>query len=162
MKNIYYIFLSIVLLSGCSKHSALPGSPDSDTQIVPGSYIFFDAEVAETKATENLVANGTLPPANKTSFGIYGLRSDGVTPVFKSYSAGTNSPFDNVAIAYRMSRNETFRYDNLTLWHNGTHSFFAYYIKGVEYEYSKLENNGYSKTTDIISEVGVRQTMPYA
>ena len=151
MRKISYILLSLALLAGCNK-------PDPHQhEVLEGCYIFFDGGTVKTKATENLVETETLPVGNKTSFGVFGFRADGVTPVFSSYNAGVNSPLNNTAIVYRPGRSEDFRYDNLELWHEGQHSFYAYYITGVNYEYDDLEDNDYTQTTDIFPEIGVRE-----
>ena len=153
MRNFNYILLAIVLLAGCSKHTT-----QGDEGFEGGSYIFFEAGITVTKATENLMEDAALPVANKTSFGVFGFRADGTTPIFDTYTAGEDSPFDNVAILYRPQRGALFQYDELALWHGGNHSFYAYYIEDVLYEAKDLEDNDYTKTTDIISEIGIRQT----
>lgn len=147
MKNIYYIFLLAfaALLAGCERHPVNPG-----TEVYPGAYIFLDAKVVKTKG--NLYNNAKLPVAKNTSFGVYGLRQDGETPIFEKYIANDNSPFDNVAIMYLPEREGAFIYDKLALWEGGEHSFYAYYIDGVK------STNAYSATQDLITEIGVRST----
>lgn len=133
MKNIYYIFLPIILLvSGCAEHSAIPGP---DFEIQDGSYIFFDAEVIRTKGT---LISGTLPSEVENSrFGVFGTRPDG-SHIFDMYAAAPNdrqisSAFNNVAVMYRQEAGGVFHYDALALWMAGEHDFYAYY----PYDYPK-------------------------
>lgn len=134
MKNIYYIFLPIILLvSGCAEHSAIPGP---DFEIQDGSYIFFDADVIRTKGT--LISGTTLPSeVEKSRFGVFGTRPDG-SQVFGMYAASPNaqqipSAFNNVAEMYRQQVGGAFYYDALALWVAGEHDFYAYY----PYDYPK-------------------------
>lgn len=157
MRNFNYILLAIVLLAGCSKHTT-----QGDEGFEGGSYIFFEAGITVTKATENLMEGAALSGVKKTSFGVFGFRADGTTPIFDTYTAGEDSPFDNVAILYRPEQGALFQYDELALWHGGNHSFYAYYINNVKYEATDLEDNDYTKTTDIITEIGIRQTIQNA
>lgn len=165
MKNIYYIFLLAfaALLAGCERHSV-----ESTDEVYPGAYIFLDAKVVKTKAT--LYNEETLPNNKNTSFGVFGVREDGQTPVFDNYTADENSPFDDVAILYRPERPSggglnavpaDFIYDYLALWDSGENSFYAYYINGSKYhsEFDETEFNGFcTSTRNVISDVGVRRT----
>lgn len=168
MKNIYYIFLLAfaALLAGCERHSVDPG-----TEVYPGAYIFLDAKVVNTKG-ENLYDETALPNKSHTSFGVLGLRADGVTPVFNEYSAyelqvsddgqsttitGGDSPFDNVAIMYRPRARNAFVYDIPALWAGGLHYFYAYYIHGCEYD-DKDEVGFNNNTKNVISDFAVRTT----
>lgn len=138
------------------------------------SYIFFDAKVkAETKA--NLYDALVLPPDKSTSFGVFGVRSDGVTPIFNDYSeftisedgddiTGGNSPFDHTALLYRSDDGEPFQYDNLALWDGGANSFYAYYINESEFLPSMSDRNKIrfiEDTHSVISDIGVNQTGVY-
>lgn len=110
----------MLLLTGCGKHSAIP---DKDTNVQLGSYIFFDAGLAETKGT--LFSGNTLPGDPGTSFSVFGFRADNTTPIFTNHPGGVATVFrpeDSSA-----STPKPFTYDNLELWHSGTHSFYAYY-----------------------------------
>ena len=165
MKNIYYIFLLAfaALLAGCERHSV-----NTDEDVYPDTYIFLDAKVVKTKAT--LYDEETLPNNQNTSFGVFGVREDGQTPVFDNYTADENSPFDDVAVLYRPERPSgsgsnrvpsDFIYDCLALWDSGENSFYAYYINGSEYhrEFDETEFNGFcTSTRNVISDVGVRRT----
>ena len=165
MKNIYYIFLLAfaALLTGCERHPVDPG-----TEVYPGAYIFLDAKVVNTKG--NLYEKETLPIGQNTSFGVFGLREDGQTPIFTNYTADVNSPFDDVAVLYRPERPSgtgpnrvpsDFIYDCLALWDSGKNSFYAYYINGSEYQskFNESEPNSFCVSTrNVISEVGVRST----
>ena len=165
MKNIYYIFLLAfaALLAGCERHSVNPG-----TEVYPGAYIFLDAKVVNTKG--NQYEKEPLPIGQNTSFGVYGLREDGQTPIFTNYTADVNSPFDDVAVLYRPERPSgtgpnrvpsDFIYDCLALWDSGENSFYAYYINGSEYhsKFNESELNSFCVSTrNVISEVGVRST----
>ena len=165
MKNIYYIFLLAfaALLAGCERHSV-----DTGEDVYPDTYIFLDAKVVKTKAT--LYDEETLPKGKNTSFGVFGVREDGQTPVFDNYTADENSPFDDVAILYRPERPSgvglnavpaDFIYDYLALWDGGENSFYAYYINGNEYprEFNATELSDFcTSTRKVISDVGVRRT----
>ena len=165
MKNIYYILLLAfaALLAGCERHSV-----NTDEDVYPDTYIFLDAKVVKTKAT--LYDEETLPNNQNTSFGVFGVREDGQTPVFDNYTADENSPFDDVAVLYRPERPSgsgsnrvpsDFIYDCLALWDSGENSFYAYYINGSEYhrEFDETEFNGFcTSTRNVISDVGVRRT----
>ena len=165
MKNIYYIFLLAfaALLAGCERHSV-----NTDEDVYPDTYIFLDAKVVKTKAT--LYDEETLPNNINTSFGVFGVREDGQTPVFDNYTADENSPFDDVAILYRPERPSgvglnavpaDFIYDYLALWDGGENSFYAYYINGNEYhrEFNATELSDFcTSTRKVISDVGVRRT----
>ena len=130
--------------------------PGNNGEIKPNSYIFFDAKVdVETKA--NLYRNENLPIPDKTSFGVFGYRDGGTTPIFENYSADVNSPFNNVAVMYRPARSAAFQYDNLALWGGGEHSFYAYYINGSEYNANKL-TEFCSSTRSVIKSVGIRRS----
>lgn len=153
------------LLSGCERHPV-----DIDEEVYPGAYIFLDAKVVNTKS--NLYEKENLPKSADTYFGVLGLRSDGVTPVFNEYSAydiqisddgqsttiaGGDSPFDNVAIMYRPRYDNAFIYDLPALWAGGVHYFYAYYINDCEYDDKDIlgfNNNTHS----VISEFAVRTT----
>lgn len=74
----------------------------------------------------NIVDGEFLPGATGTDFGVFGFRPDGA-PIFDRYSGGTNSTFDNIARQYRTAFNSSFKYDLKALWHNGAHTFYAYY-----------------------------------
>lgn len=92
--------------------------PEFEGENQGNSYIFFGAGVCETKGS--IVSGENLPAeVDKSHFGVFGFRPDGTTPVF----SGT----DNVADVYRVSEGGVFTYDNLSLWHSGTHEFFAWY-----------------------------------
>ena len=165
MKNIYYILLLAfaALLAGCERHSV-----DTGEDVYPDTYIFLDAKVVKTKAT--LYDEETLPKGKNTSFGVFGVREDGQTPVFDNYTADENSPFDDVAILYRPERPSgvglnavpaDFIYDYLALWDGGENSFYAYYINGNEYhrKFNATELSDFcTSTRKVISDVGVRRT----
>ncbi len=166
MKNIYYIFLLAfaALLAGCERHPVDPG-----TEVYPGAYIFLDAKVVNTKS--NLYDEETLPKDKNTSFGVFGIKDDGQTPIFDNYTADENSPFDNVAILYRPKRPSgsgpnrvpaDFIYDHLALWGSGENSFYAYYINGSEYHGEEFDDTEFdsffTSTRNVISDVGVRRT----
>lgn len=143
MNRTQYIFLTALLLlsTGCGKHSAIP---DEDTNVQLGSYIFFDAGLAETKGT--LFSGNTLPGDPGTSFSVFGFRADNTTPIF------TNHPGE-VATVFRpedssASTPKPFTYDNLELWHSGTHSFYAYYTHE-------------SIPTSVISQIGSDESGHY-
>lgn len=119
MKKIYYILLFIAsMTSGCVKYQL----STSDRNLIPGSYIFFDVDVVETKG--NLVEGDRLPGAAFTDFGVFGFRPGG-THIFDMYDA-------NVARVYRPATStdanpEPFVYDELVLWAAGDHDFYGYY-----------------------------------
>lgn len=127
--------------------------PEIGGEITTNSYIFFDAEVG-LKTRANIKIDESLPVANKTSFGVFGYRDGGVTPIFDKYTADQNSPFDNVAVMYRPRRSAAFQYDNLVLWGGGEHSFYAYYINGSQYDKDEL-SDFCSSTRSVIKSVGV-------
>lgn len=127
MKNIYYIFLPIILLvSGCAEDS----QPLPEEILGTDSYIFFDPEIMTTRGT--LISGIRLPSeVEKSRFGVFGHREDG-SQIFNMYygSPATGqlaSAFDNVAVMYRQAAGGAFYYDALTLWTKGRHSFFAYF-----------------------------------
>ena len=127
----------------------------------------------ETKA--NLYEGLVLPQDANTSFGVFGVRSDGVTPIFNGYSkftlsdngnsiTGGNSTFDNTALLYRNATGEPFQYDELGLWDGGPNSFYAYYINDIEYNPSltDLNKRRFMKDTyKVISNIGINGTGVY-
>lgn len=124
MKRTTDIFLLTVMLilTGCSK---VNGIPDSEPGVLEGTYIFFNADLPDTKGA--MIDGPSLPSEAGTAFGVFGFRPDG-TPVFDRYKADANSTFDDVAKVYRpTSGSDQFTYDYLSLWHAGTHTFYAYY-----------------------------------
>ena len=154
MRNIYSILLVVAaLLAGCSKPVVLP---DNDVDIIPGSYIFFDAEVLGTKAAVNQYEGTTLPAGTNsvyTAIGVFGSRANG-TSIFDEYSQGENSKVDDLAVVYRDGRNGPFVYDNLALWHGGEQKFFAYYSKDLGYSKDRSGNHEFSGSWDLVDEVG--------
>lgn len=115
MKRISYIFLTMLLLTGCGKHY---GIEDTNPEILEGSYIFFDAGVNVTKGT---LINDTTPLKSEgSSFGVFGFRPEnqGGGHIFNGYD-------NNVAEVYWDGN--CFAYEKLTLWHSGEHKFYAYY-----------------------------------
>ena len=126
----------------------------------------------ETKA--NLYEGLVLPQDANTSFGVFGVRSDGVTPIFDAYSQFKvsedgksitgDSPFDNVALVYRNADNDPFQYDKLALWDGGEHTFYAYYINGSEFHPSlsvKKKDEFSSATKSVISNIGIDDSGVY-
>jgi hypothetical protein len=84
-----------------------------------GQYIFFDADVLETKG---LLEDGPgLPTAAGTDFGVFGYRPSG-EPIFTTYT-----DMQNVARVYRATDAAAFSYTDLALWHHGAHDFYAFY-----------------------------------
>lgn len=146
MKNIYYILLMSVLIFGCQKQTSPQMSNTS------GSYIFFETEIAGTKA--NLIEDN-LPNISYTSFNVFGYRSDNVTPIFNMYKEGANSSFDNVAVLYRNDIKSDFSCDEMALWHNGEHTFYGYYY-GASHN---PRNPNYSK--DIITGINKLPARPF-
>lgn len=154
----------------CSGHLL----PENGNEIAPNSYIFFDAKVGlDTKG--NLYEGLVLPPAENTSFGVFGVRSDGVTPIFNGYSkftlsgngnsiTGGNSTFDNTAILYRNATGEPFQYDELGLWDGGANSFYAYYFNESEFSPSLTDRNKIKyiqDTYNVITGIGINETGVY-
>lgn len=130
-KTHHILLFTILLMAGCNKPA---GIHNENVNGESGSYIFFDAGLTVTKGA--LISGNTLPQNPGTSFGVYGFRSDGTTPIFNKYETSAtgnlNAPFENVAKVYRPDTNndgigEDFTYDALALWHSGNHSFYAYY-----------------------------------
>lgn len=153
MNKIHHILLfTILLMAGCNKPA---GIHNENINGESGSYIFFDAGLTVTKGS--LISGNTLPMDPGTSFGVYGFRSDGTTPIFNKYktSATDNlkAPFENVAKVYRPDTNndgtgeEFFTYDALALWHSGNHSFYAYYpYESTPPVITGIETNGHYLT----------------
>lgn len=127
----------------------------------------------ETKA--NLYEGLVLPQDANTSFGVFGVRSDGVTPIFNGYSrftisengnniTGGNSTFDNTALLYRSAAAEPFQYDELALWDGGPNSFYAYYFNESEFSPSLTDRNKIKHIQDtynVITDIGVDETGVY-
>lgn len=98
--------------------------PEFEGENQGDSYIFFGAQVAETKGT--IISGTTLPGAvNDSKFGVFGFRENG-DPVFDRYKTTGGYPFDNVANVYRTGYQQPFKYDLLSLWHNGQHTFYGF------------------------------------
>ena len=102
--------LTAMSISACTKIN--PGTEQSDSQY---PYIFFDAEVLQTKA---MLDTECLPDSAGTDFGVFGYRGDSesiTTPVFENERM------------YRKTDNGSFLYDNLVLWTEDSYDFYAYY-----------------------------------
>lgn len=113
--------MAILLLTGCGKHHV---PEEGISGALSGSYIFFDAGVVETKGT--IISGTTLPGSvNDSKFGVFGFRENG-DPVFDRYKTTGGYPFDNVANVYRTGYQLPFKYDLLSLWHNGQHTFYGF------------------------------------
>ena len=143
MKRIYYILVALAFICSCERQETHDLEVDS-----PRSYIFFETKVAETKA--NLMSGTKLPIESGTAFYVFGYRPDNTSHVFDAYSKGDNSPFDNAGVVYRLSRGADFKYDRLTLWSGGNHTFHAFY-DGTERK-NKYSSFEYGVIKDLNSE----------
>lgn len=152
--------MMLAVICGCEKQES--HNPESGTG---KSYIFFDTKVVETKADLSDTDGTTLPSRSGTTFYVFGYRSDNTTHIFDMYSQGSNSPFDNVGVIYRSSRNSPFKYDGLALWEGGDHTFYAFYdgterqnrytsyeygvIQGVSDEQASVQYISYVQPTEL-------------
>lgn len=99
--------------------------PDFEGENQGDSYIFFGAQVAETKGT--IISGTALPGAiNDSKFGVFGFRENG-DHIFDRYRTDDGYPFDNVANVYRIGDQQPFMYDLLSLWHSGQHTFYGFF-----------------------------------
>jgi len=99
--------------------------PEFEGEHQGDSYIFFGAQVAETKGT--IISGTTLPGAiNDSKFGVFGFRENG-DHIFDRYKTDDGYPFDNVANVYRTGDQLPFKYDLLSLWHSGQHTFYGFF-----------------------------------
>lgn len=137
MKHYIYITLAIALsiVTACTEHPIDQGPqvPESSR-----SYIFFEPEVKEVKATKAAILEGEqFPAAAGTDFGVIGYY--GSTTLFGEYESAT-------ARVYRKTEGSTFLYDKLVWWLNRDvnastrHSFFAFYPYSINQ--SVYPNNG--------------------
>lgn len=124
MKHYIYITLAIALaiVTACTEQpiDQVPQVPESSR-----SYIFFEPEVKEVKATKAAILEGEqFPAAAGTDFGVIGYY--GSTTLFGEYESAT-------ARVYRKTEGSTFQYDKLVWWLNRDvnastrHNFFAFY-----------------------------------
>ena len=124
MKHYIYITLAIALsiVTACTEHPIVqvPQVPESSR-----SYIFFEPEVKEVKATKAAILEGKQLPVEKgTAFGVMGYYNG--TSIFSDYENG-------IANVYRTDDNSSFQYDKLAWWLNRDanattkHNFFAFY-----------------------------------
>lgn len=115
MKQTIHIALTaaVLFIAACTKHAIdpLPQVPESSR-----SYIFFEPEVIETKA--NLVTGTTLPTGDAGTFGVVGY-CNGTSLFTSGYTNGVARVYRNTGGIYQ--------YDNLGMWMNGTHYFYAFH-----------------------------------
>lgn len=137
MKHYIYRTLAIALsiVTACTEHPIVhvPQVPESSR-----SYIFFEPEVKEVKATKAAILEGKqFPAAAGTDFGVIGYY--GSTTLFGEYENAK-------ARVYRKTEGSTFQYDKLVWWLNRDvnastrHSFFAFYPYSINP--SVYPNNG--------------------
>ena len=113
-------------ISACTKINTGTEQPDEQYP-----YIFFDAEIAQTKS--NLLES--LPSSAGTGFGVFGYR-------------GGEAIFDGgVAHMYRKEAGSSFLYDNLVLWTDANHDFYAYYPYNENTTVGKAETGPYVSYT---------------
>lgn len=127
MKHNIYITLAIVLtiLAACTEHPIDQGPqvPDSSR-----TYIFFEPEVVDNKATKATFVEGEHLPAGSTeapsAFGVIGYYNG--KSIFDGYG-------NSIAEVYRKGEKTSFQYDHLAWWRdrdensNTKHNFFAFY-----------------------------------
>ena len=140
MKHYIYITLAIALsiVTACTEHPIVqvPQVPESSR-----SYIFFEPEVLEAKATKAEIVEGDELPGDKdTAFGVLGYYQD--TSIFGGYD-------DKIAEVYRKEEDSSFQYDHLGWWLNRDaaattkHNFFAFYPYSInENNENVVPNNG--------------------
>lgn len=117
------ILLTAMSISACTKINISTEQPGTQYP-----YIFFDAEVLQTKAMLN---SDTLPYEAGTDFGVFGYKGDSesTTPVFVDKQGELKDER-----MYRKTDNGSFLYDNLVLWTEDSYDFYAYYpyISGTQ------------------------------
>ncbi len=133
-------------ISACTKINHSTEQPDSKYP-----YMFFDAEVLQTKA---MLDTEYLPYGEGTAFGVFGYKKDSesITPVFVNEQGELKDER-----MYRKTDNGSFLYDNLVLWTEDTYDFYAYYpyISGTQI--GMHEDNGayvtYTQPTSLTAMV---------
>lgn len=125
------ILLTAMSISACTKINISTEQPGTQYP-----YIFFDAEVLQTKAMLN---SQTLPYEAGTDFGVFGYKGDSEsnTPVFVYENQGVKAER-----MYRKKDNGSFLYDNLVLWTEDTYDFYAYYPYIPGTQIGMHEHNG--------------------
>lgn len=144
MKHYIYITLAIVLsiVTACTEHPIVqvPQVPESSR-----SYIFFEPEVLEAKATKAEIVEGDELPGDKdTAFGVLGYYEG--TSIFGGYD-------DKIAEVYRKEEDSSFQYDHLGWWLNRDaaattkHNFFAFYPYSINESVTPNNGNPYISYT---------------
>ena len=159
MKHNIYITLAIVLtiLAACTEHPIDQGPqvPDSSR-----TYIFFEPEVVDNKATKATFVEGDHLPAGSTeapsAFGVIGYYNG--KSIFDSYE-------NNIAEVYRKGEKTSFQYDVLAWWRDRDadatteHNFFAFYPYSIKEVVEPNNGNPYITYTLPTSEADMEDIL---
>ena len=159
MKHNIYITLAIVLtiLAACTEHPIDQGPqvPDSSR-----TYIFFEPEVVDNKATKATFVEGDHLPAGSTeapsAFGVIGYYNG--KSIFDGYE-------NSIAEVYRKGENTSFQYDVLAWWRDRDvdattkHNFFAFYPYSIKEVVEPNNGNPYISYTLPTSEADMEDIL---
>lgn len=159
MKHNIYITLAIALsiVTACTEHPIVqvPQVPESSR-----SYIFFEPEVVDNKATKATFVEGDHLPAGSTeapsAFGVIGYYNG--KSIFDGYE-------NSIAEVYRKGENTSFQYDVLAWWRDRDvdattkHNFFAFYPYSIKEVVEPNNGNPYISYTLPTSEADMEDIL---
>ena len=159
MKHYIYITLAIALsiVTACTEHPIVqvPQVPESSR-----SYIFFEPEVVDNKATKATFVEGDHLPAGSTeapsAFGVIGYYNG--KSIFDGYEK-------SIAEVYRKGENTSFQYDVLAWWRDRDaaastkHNFFAFYPYSIKEVVEPNNGNPYISYTLPTSEADMEDIL---
>ena len=159
MKHYIYITLALALsiVTACTEHPIVqvPQVPESSR-----SYIFFEPEVVDNKATKATFVEGDHLPAGSTeapsAFGVIGYYNG--KSIFDGYG-------NSIAEVYRKGEKTSFQYDALAWWRDRDadattkHNFFAFYPYSINENVVPNNGNPYISYTLPTSEADMEDIL---